>query len=107
MGEDHTLAADLPVAGIQRHIKDHLFDVGRVEGRGDTQQAPNPVEAHAGLEVALESVDDVRQVSCVEGACFGLYRQQYLLLAGRPAEVAVDVVVPRADVLQGPAAVKM
>src|ERR1700737_3825119 len=103
MGQDHALTADV-VAGVVREgggVEHDFLDVGNVESVGHTQQAPYPVESHAGLEISLEGVDNVRQVSRVECACLGLDRQQYLLLPGRSPEVAVDVVVARSNVLAG------
>ena len=100
MGQDDTLPADLSVAGKRWYVEDDLLDIAQVEGGCHTEQVPDAVEAHAGLEIAFEGVDDIRQVRHVEGAGLGLDRQEHLLLPGRPAEVPVDVVVPRPDVLE-------
>src|SRR5438445_3581396 len=107
MRKENALPADLSVAGEVWDVKQDLVDVGQVERTRDTEQAPHPIEPHAGLEPPAERVDDVRQVSGVERARLSFDRQQHLLLTGGPPEVTIDVVVSGPDILQRAGAVEV
>src|ERR1700736_1518164 len=106
MRVEGALPGDLAPARVGRG-KDDLADVRKVDLVSEPEQHAQPIETHAGLELAAERADNVRQVRGVHAVGLGPEGQQDLLLAIRAAEIRLEVIVPGAHVLQGVYAVEV